>query len=196
MTYLYWYKFLQHAERDPDKQVDWKKYRAWGGKGVVMNTKFDAWWQERWKKLFGIKEQGDTPKYPLTKFPKGDGIRYSLLCYEYRDKGSNWEIAIQIQKREIQNRIAVPLFAYAIEGLNTKTRLKKSDTRKRIKDESNWKTGYRIINRDSASKKVERDTDPEAYLNAQEKRMIQGYVSRYKKDAHKMMDNICNGMFP
>ena len=70
-TYLYWFKFLQHAERSPDHQVDWTQYDGWGGANVVLGTKFDEWWEERWKELFATKVKGDEPKFPLaTQKPK------------------------------------------------------------------------------------------------------------------------------
>ena len=47
MTYLYWFKFLQIAEKEPERKVDWKKYDEWGGKEFVMETKFDDWWRLR-----------------------------------------------------------------------------------------------------------------------------------------------------
>ena len=52
-----------------------------------------------------IKNEGDIPKYPLsTKQPKADGIRYALLVYENRHRGSNFEIAKWIAKREEKKR--------------------------------------------------------------------------------------------
>ena len=49
VVFLYWFKFLQHAERSDQQTVDWKRYKSWGGRDVVMNTKFDDWWKEYWK---------------------------------------------------------------------------------------------------------------------------------------------------
>ena len=40
--YLYWYSFLQHAERDRTRVVDWGKYEGWGDADEVLNTKFDV----------------------------------------------------------------------------------------------------------------------------------------------------------
>ena len=104
-NYLYWYKFLQIAEQSPDYKVDWKKYKGWGNANVILGTPFDSWWNENWIKLFGIKKEGDTPKFPLsTKQPKTDSYRYALLVYENKDVGSNWEIAVKIVKRENKKR--------------------------------------------------------------------------------------------
>ena len=58
-VFLYWFKFLQEAEKSNDYQVDWKKYKGWGGAKVVLNTKFDDWWEERWITLFGYEGTRD-----------------------------------------------------------------------------------------------------------------------------------------
>ena len=101
-VYLYWFKFLRHAEESADHKVQWNKYRAWGGKEAVMNMKFDAWWDKHWKDCFGIDEKTGTCMYPVNGRPKADGVRYALLCYENRHRGSNWDIAIHVNKREIK----------------------------------------------------------------------------------------------
>ena len=60
-TYLYWFKFLQEAESSPDFSVNWSKYRGWGGANEVMRTRFDDWWEDHWKDLFGVEGIGDCP---------------------------------------------------------------------------------------------------------------------------------------
>ena len=101
VIYFYWYSFLQHAERDPTRTVDWTKYDGWGGAETVLNTKFDGWWRSHWQDLFGIPNEGDEPKFPLsTKRPKEQGLRYALLVYERREMQDNWSIAMDIAKRE------------------------------------------------------------------------------------------------
>ena len=103
--YLYWYSFLQHAEKDPTRTVDWTKYDGWGGAEAVLNTKFDGWWRAHWKDLFGIPNEGDEPKFPLsTNRPKENGLRYALLVYENHEIGDLWEIAKHIAKREWRER--------------------------------------------------------------------------------------------
>ena len=44
--YTYWFQFLQHAAKDPKRVVNWSKYDGWGGRDVILHTKFDAWWKE------------------------------------------------------------------------------------------------------------------------------------------------------
>ena len=55
-TYLYWFKFLQHAEQDENFNVDWNKYSGLGGSNYILGTKFDMFWEENWKKLFGVTD--------------------------------------------------------------------------------------------------------------------------------------------
>ena len=117
--FLYWYKFLQHAERSEDYTVNWDRYEGWGGSNYVLNTKFDFFWNENWQKLFGVKKEGDKPLFPLsTKQPKADGLRYALLVYENLHRGSNWDIAKWIAQRETSKRgagLTNYTFYYALE---------------------------------------------------------------------------------
>ena len=126
--YLYWFKFLRIAEQDPDYKVDWSKYTEWGGGNYILGTKFDEFWEEKWQSLFGVKVMGGTAKFSLTtNKPKADGIRYALLVYENKHRGSNWDIAKWIAKRETSKRgagLTNYTFHYALEdgseGADTK----------------------------------------------------------------------------
>ncbi len=103
-VYLYWFKFLQHAENDEDFSVDWSKYKDWGGREVVMNSKFDDWWKEYWKDCFGFPEkQPEKAKFFTKKRPKVEALRAYLFTYEQREK-SNWDIAVYIYLYE-DNRL-------------------------------------------------------------------------------------------
>ena len=126
--YLYWFKFLRIEEQDPDYHVDWSKYKGWGGANYILGTKFDDFWDEKWQSLFGVKKIGGVPKFPLsTTQPKADGIRYALLVYKKKHRGSNWDIAKWIAKRETSKRgagLTNYTFHYALEdgseGADTK----------------------------------------------------------------------------
>lgn len=83
--FLYWYKFLQIAEVSDIYQVDWSKYHGWGDRDVILNTKFDSWWEERWVELFSIENPLDKPKFDIsTESPKADAYRIRLKVYELR----------------------------------------------------------------------------------------------------------------
>lgn len=91
--YLYWFKFLQHAEQDENFKVDWKKYSGRGSSNYILGTKFDMFWEENWKKLLRVKNVFDELKFLLSnEKPKPNEYRYSLLVYENINRGSNWEI--------------------------------------------------------------------------------------------------------
>jgi hypothetical protein len=192
ITYLYWFKFLQLAERDPNRTVDWSKYEGWGGSNVVLGQKFDDWWEERWMDLFGIQNEGDEPKFPLsTKRPKTDAIRYALRIYENRHRGSNWEIAIWLKKNEKKNYF-LEFFGKIDENMKTETRLVGDDPRKKIYDR--WQRNeVKWVGGNSTNKY---DDDYEAYLNRLKKKQVQSKVGRYMRAAEKHLDNVCNGVFP
>ena len=80
-VYLYWFKFLQHAEFSSDYTVDWKQYRGWGGANEILGSKFDDWWEAHWKELFGVKNEGEKAKFSVNNKAKADGIRYAMLVY-------------------------------------------------------------------------------------------------------------------
>ena len=215
--YLYWFKFLRHAEESSDHTVQWDKYSDWGGKGAVMSMKFDDWWNEHWKDCFGIDKETNTCKYPVNGNPKADGTRYALLVHENSHRGSNWDIAIHIQKEEMRKRGSVaaftikrsgftmdennnpiPINPFDLEGLKTKTRLTRQSAREwgekrvRAKDEAS-RTGYSTSLQHT--KERLRIEDDETYENREEKRKIQSQVGRFKKQAMKHLESACRGEF-
>ena len=77
-NYLYWYKFLQICLRENYK-INKKKYVDWD-LDTILETPFDIWWKKHWKKLFGIKQRGDTPLYTVsTSRIKTQSIRISFF---------------------------------------------------------------------------------------------------------------------
>ena len=184
--FFYWYSFLQHAEKDPNRNVDWSVYDGWGGRDVVLITKFDVWWRKRWKRLFGYKLGETEPMYPLTtKKPQPDGVRYSLLVYELKDApllnghpdvdrgmvGDSWEIA---------KRIAV---------LEYPKRREKGKMDKSYKPEE-W--SFNI-----ARRSVVRELRETNLVECnKKKRIVQSRVGRYMRAAENHLDNVCKGRFP
>ena len=107
-VYLYWFKYLQQAELSARHTVDWMQYDGWGGPNAVLGMKFDDWWNDNWKELFGTKDRRATPRYPIsTKQPKTEALRLSLLCWERRDapvwgkRGNALSIANQVYEYEL-----------------------------------------------------------------------------------------------
>ena len=198
--YTYWFKFLQHAENDPSRKVDWTAYEGWGGSDVILHTKFDAWWKQRWKTLFGYKQNVSIPLFGLsTTKPQPDGVRYSLLVYELKDrplldgddltgkenegdgkKGDNWEIAKKIAGEEQPKR---------------KAKAKKDPSYKPedwFFDAVGVGWGFNIA-RKGIEKRL-RKTDPKEF--SKQKRNLQSRVGRYMRAAENHLDNVCEGRFP
>jgi len=78
--YLYWFKFLQEAERSDDFMVNWIKYRGWGGSNVVLGQKFDEWWEDHWKDFFEVDRLSYKPRFdPTVNLPAGSYVGLSIL---------------------------------------------------------------------------------------------------------------------
>ena len=136
--------------------------------------KFDDWWNDNWKELFGTKDRSATPRYPIsTKQPKTEALRLSLLCWERRDapvwgkRGNALSIAKQVYEYEL-----------GISG----------EKKKRETDE-NWDASF--MNPDEF--KVFDPSDGNYYEDPQR---LQSIVSRYLKNAKKYLGNVCKGKFP
>ena len=199
--FLYWYKFLQHALRDDNREVNMRKYRGWGSRETILTEKFDSWWSDRWIKLFGYPDDGK-PKYSLsTNRPKTDAIRYALLVYENRHRGSNFEIGFWLETRELANRYSVGTIELVFQvqkilaGQKYKRSLKKEDPRRTIIDHEsrNWTTSRVVV---GGHEKQVRDEDIDLYLERLNKYQIQSVIGRYKRNAEKILNNVCDGVFP
>jgi hypothetical protein len=197
VVYLYWFKFLQHAERSDKFSVKWDKYKTWGGREVVMNTKFDDWWKDHWKGLFSFAEgQLTNAPFNTKKKPEVIAMRTSLLVYEKRHKGDKWDIGCAVARSE--NNKGRPL-ASSLQGEKdypVNIWELKFKGKKLIRDPNLIENPDDIYNRPyfkrGKSDDVEQVSD-ELYLNRLLKRRVQGYVSRYFKQADELMFNICNG---
>ena len=173
-VYLYWFKYLQHAELSPNHEVDWTQYSGWGGANAVLGMKFDEWWNDNWIELFGTKDRSATPKYPInTKQPKTEAIRLSMLCWERRD-APVWN------KRGNALSIAKQVYEYEL-GISSEKKPRHGD------DE--W-TGA------SMNPDGEQFWDENLGHFMGDKQRLQSIVSRYLKNARKYLNNVCVGKFP
>ena len=185
-VYLYWFKYLQHAEKCDDYTVDWTQYSGWGGANAVLGMKFDEWWNDNWIELFGTKDRSATPKYPInTKQPKTEAIRLSMLCWERRDapvwnkRGNALSIAKQVYEYEL-----------GISG----------EKKPRFTDE-NWDASFMLpetpdlIDKDGDKYRFDEDGFKISWDDVRNQR-LQSIVARYLKNARKYLDNVCKGKFP
>jgi len=182
-TYLYWFKFLQEAEQSPDYQVDWKRYRGWGGSNVVVGQKFDMWWDDRWKDLFAVPSKGadrNKLKFPLsTTQPKTDAIRLALLIYQHRNTPP-----------DMTPRMTPRITAGAETGRKSNPSTRRGGrtlaiARKVISLEKRKATPLWQINPDA-------DTRDGGGLEQE----VQSKVGRYMRNAKKILGNVCEGHFP
>ncbi len=120
-TYLYWFKFLQSAQKNDEFTVDWTKYNGWGGANYIMGVKFDEFWEEKWKSLFGVKKQGDKPKFPLsTPSPKNESIRLCWLVWLHRNtptkrRSNTLDIAKKIYTTEKRSATFNTIYTWDLE---------------------------------------------------------------------------------
>jgi len=177
-VYLYWFKYLQQAELSPRHTVDWMQYDGWGGANAVLGMKFDDWWNDNWKELFGTKDRSATPRYPIsTKQPKTEALRLSLLCWERRDapvwgkRGNALSIAKQVYEYELgisgEKKPRYGEDEWTAFNLNPEP-----------EDETGWDT--QIMSNDELP----------------HKQRLQSIVSRYLRNARKYLGNVCKGKFP
>ena len=187
-VFLYWFKYLQQAELSPRHNVDWTKYDGWGGANAVLGMKFDNWWDDNWKELFGTKDRNGTPKFPIsTKQPKTEGLRLSLLCWERRDapvwgkRGNALSIAKQVYEYEL-----------GISG-EKKPRYSEDEwTAFNLNPAGNMKVDTYI---DESGRKITTEYE-EDEIAGTHRQMLQTYVSRYLRRARKYLANVCKGQFP
>jgi hypothetical protein len=181
VIYLYWYKFIQEAEKSVEYNVDWDHYEVWGGREVVMNTKFDYFWESNWKYLFAVDPANKEARYPIrSKSPKADGIRFALLAWQNRQL-STWEFAIWLKNHEQRDRDSLGRHKRA-RGIFTRIAEASSDLN----------THSRFIRYGDNS----HDMNTEAFLNQETKRAIQKMVRTYLKNADRHLTSVCKGTFP
>ena len=197
--FLYWFKYLQYAQRHPDYKVNWRKYRGWGSGNYILGVKFDDFWNDNWMELFGYPE-GKEPKFTLsTTRPKVDSYRYALLIFENQHRGDNWELALWLEKKESKTRHSIGgilgegvFWEKKLEGKKYSKNYRKEGARKRVFDEES-RTNYKIISDDSIISHAE-DNDLEVARTAKQEAMRK--VAKYKRDGHKYLKNVCEGRFP
>ena len=242
VVFLYWFKFLQHAERCDQYTVDWERYKSWGGRDVVMNTKFDDWWKEYWKTNFGFTK-GNPEEAPFFthKNPEVIAMRTTLLIYENKHRGDKWSVGCWVAKAEDKKGRALPkalqggevgFYAFRDEEDKIAERPTKDiwiidDLMTQITNEGREKTGIGKSGRlmkNARIRKARKEQDmmgidgKESWVTLDSnddrtrknymayertaveltelrkiKKRVQGYISRYYKQADELMFNISQG---
>ncbi|MDA8631532.1 hypothetical protein N9L29_02365 [Litoricolaceae bacterium] len=181
VIYLYWYKFLQEAEKSDEYEVDWSRYEAWGGRDTVMSDDFDRFWDENWRELFAVNSKSGLARFPISsKSPKADGIRYALLAWQNRYL-STWDFAIWLKDHESRDT----------DSLGRRKRPRGIFTR--IAEASADLDTSNRLTRDGNNSF---ESNSEAYLNQDTKRAIQKMIREYKKNALRYLNSVCEGKFP
>lgn len=174
-TYYLWHTFLQHAESAPNTEfeVDWSKYRGWGGANEVKGMKFDLWWEDKWEKLFAYKEKSqplNKQRFPLSSTHiKYEAVRLSLLVYEFRNTKPDMSARdyggadLHLSKRRGGNALAIA---------------KRVIAREKNKKRSTY----------TGTIDVEQASDGE--------QGVQTRIGRYLRAAKKTMGKVCEGTFP
>lgn len=213
VVYLYWFKFLQHAERDDRYEVDWSQYESWGGREVVMETKFDVWWKEHWSDLFGFPEgQPETAQFHTESTPRADDLRTTLLVYENLYRGDYWTVGCYVRHIEEKKgrKVAKSLVNADRDLWTTPTEKEKRTTgvsrwrnnprkRKEVQDDAVYKAKESWVTMDVNNDNTRGDyfeweqAQSELEANRLIKRRVQGYISGYVKRCDVLMKNIANG---
>lgn len=182
VIYLYWYKFLQEAEKSDEFEVDWSLYEAWGGRDAVMSDDFDTFWEDRWRELFAIDVQTGTAKYPISsKSPKAKGIRYALLAWQNRHL-STWDFAIWLKDHESRDE----------DSLGRKKKRKGVGSHI-VSADVNLNVKNRLTS-DGFGNKIE--SDYKAKDNQELKKKIQRMVRGYLKNSRRHLSAVSLGTFP
>ena len=213
VVYLYWYKFLQHAERDDRYNVDWSKYESWGGRESVIKTKFDIWWKEYWRDLFGFHEgQPETAKFHTQATPRADDLRTTLLIYENLYRGDYWTVGCYVRHIEEKKGRKV---AKSLVGADRDLWTSPTDEQKKTEGISRWRNNPRIRKKSEGDIVFERKegwvtmnhhdgNTHNDYFNWElrqgvlsdnrlVKRRVQGYVSGFVKRCDELMKRVANG---
>ena len=171
-TYLYWFKFLQEAERSDEHKVNWNKYRGWGGSKEILESRFDDWWTSHWKDLFAVETKGvdmTKTRFPLsTTQPKTEAIRISWLVWLHRNTPPDY---------------APNMSRYGGETYYPK------------RGSNNLAIARKIISLEKRNTYLS-PINPDDINNRNEPKTIMSLVGRYKRRANKIVTNVCNGQFP
>ena len=189
-VYLYWFKFLQEAEKSSKHTVDWNYYSSWGNATNFTSLKFDDWWEENWQVLFGSKQSKvlvTAQKYPIQKMSKRkfERVRLSYLAYSLRHTPINYveDEVLRFHGRQTGKP------NYHVNPYDPIERQPESKT-------NSLSIAYKLYQKESVKSRVSRV----AHLNPDDpqntKSGIQGEIVGLLEYAKNIMENVSVGQFP
>ena len=164
-NYYYWFRCLQLCLKD-NREVQMSKYRGWGSKTEILNSKFDDFWKKNWANLFGFKKHPKTrvalthPKFKLEREIVGleqIAIRLSILIHEEllkKNHGTSIDIAERLHKSEYK------------KGWYKHAHLFDTD---HYRDSDKGRDGIKAVKNN---------------------------IDRYKRKGKLIIKNVCNGTYP
>jgi len=175
-SYVHWFKYLQEAEKDPYYKVDWSKYQGWGGANEIIGSKFDDWWPNHWKDLFGTTEKNGTPKFEFsTSSVKSEAIYISYKVWLERNI-----------KPDLEERVS-PHHVYPSSSVST--------TRSKSNALAISRKLLRTVKRKGTLNLI-CVWDLEDERNPNTEKDVRDLVNRYLRKGKKYMRNVCKGSFP
>ena len=194
VNYLYWFRFLQMAERNPELTVNWRKYKLWGGQNAVMGMSFDNWWRDHWKECFGIPDRKDKQNFPFTSIrPKTESIRLSWLCYRFKDV----PISGKFQVASAHNNRTRGFTSNAVDVANAVYRFEMGIDKRRKKPRDAMGEGftYHQLN-PTGSKYNDKSGEFEQNDTIAGQKEIRDTVNKALRRARQTMGRVCEGHFP
>jgi len=177
-AYLYWFKFLQEAEKSDEYVVQWNKYDGWGGNQIV-DMKFDSWWEDHWNNLFGFVKGGEAKfKFSTIKIKEIDALRKSLLIWQNIDVGRTLNKKENISKRGM-NILEVARVVVQKERV-TRRKMNKEKLSLYLKNIDIYWEG----------------TNDKGIKIGMTEAMVQQTCGRYLRQAHGILTNVSDGRFP
>ena len=202
--YLYWFNFLQEAEKTKGYKVDWTKYEGWGGSNVILGQKFDMWWEERWEELFGLENKNSHQRFPLsTTRPKSEGIRLCLLVWKYRNiKPETRKVTYRGKTKTIKlgNSIKIARAVYEYEyGISGEKKPRYSEdefSAHNLNPESGMKTQTYLDELGKTITDTYEDDEDTSDSARGFRKDLQDKINKYLRKSKKIVKNVSEGVFP
>ena len=206
-AYRLWWEYVQLAREEYGDKAVRKNYREWGD----LDTKFEVWFADNWKRLFGVERGVKVVEQRsdriVLSIPLDEPIVHTLKAVRTKLSERNAGPRARRKARtsgakfsiDAENLKYAPLRAYQrILVLNRKHDGKKSDivdeyyawAKQRNAKVRKWHKG------DKAAGKRLKVIDEAGWDKATDRTRTTIIVARYLKKGHKILQNTLAGQFP